>query len=220
MQKLKSFTNLKYLKINNTSITDNGLLSISNSIESLNLNNTGVGFEGLNQLLQNNELKTVYLWNTNINNDNQQKLSDLYTTNLNFGVSDFAKGVPLSSPEPISGQTMFSDSLKIEFYKPLGNPTIRYTLNGEDPDSLSTIYKNPFFISNSSNLKAKAFKSGWLDSKIGSVDFVKVEGILKDYILKTAPDNRYKNPKKLFDGIVGDINFRDCLLYTSDAADE
>ena len=209
LQKLKSFTNLKYLKINNTSITDNGLLSISNSIESLNLNNTGVGFEGLNQLLQNNELKTVYLWNTNINNDNQQKLSDLYTTNLNFGVSDFAKGVPLSSPEPISGQTMFSDSLKIEFYKPLGNPTIRYTLNGEDPDSLSTIYKNPFFISNSSNLKAKAFKSGWLDSKIGSVDFVKVEGILKDYILKTAPDNRYKNPKKLFDGIVGDINFRD-----------
>ena len=130
LQNLKSFTNLKYLKINNTSITDNGLLSISNSIESLNLNNTGVGFEGLNQLLQNNELKTVYLWNTNINNDNQQKLSDLYTTNLNFGVSDFAKGVPLSSPEPISGQTMFSDSLKIEFYKPLGNPTIRYTLNG------------------------------------------------------------------------------------------
>ena len=58
-------------------------------------------------------------------------------------------------------------------------------------------------------LKRKPFKSGWLDSKIGSVDFVKVEGILKDYILKTAPDNRYKNPKKLFDGIVGDINFRD-----------
>ena len=28
-------------------------------------------------------------------------------------------------------------------------------------------------------------------------------------MLKTTPDNRYKNPKKLFDGIVGDINFRD-----------
>ncbi|MDA8733733.1 chitobiase/beta-hexosaminidase C-terminal domain-containing protein [Flavobacteriaceae bacterium] len=206
---LKSFENLKYLKINNTSITDNGLLSVSPSVESLNLNNTDISFEGLKQLLQNNELKNVYLWNTNLNNENQQMLTDLYSANLNFGVSDFAKGVPLSSPEPISEQTMFSDSIKIEFYKPLGDPTIRYTINGEDPDSLSTIYKNPFFISNSANLKAKAFKSGWLDSKIGSVDFVKVEGILKDYILKTAPDNRYKNPKKLFDGIVGDINFRD-----------
>ena len=49
-----------------------------------------------------------------------KNLQTLYTANLNFGVSDFAKGVPLSSPEPISGQTMFSDSLKIEFYKPLG----------------------------------------------------------------------------------------------------
>ena len=209
LQKLKSFTSLKYLKINNTSVTDNGLLSISSSIESLNLNNTGVGFEGLNQLLQNNELKTVYLWNTNINNDNQQKLSDLYTTNLNFGVSDFAKGVPLSIPKPISGQTMFSDSLKIEFYKSLGNPTIRYTLNGKDPDSLSSLYSKPFSISSSLTLKTKAFKEGWLDSKVGVMDFIKVEGILKNYVLKTTPDNRYRHPKKLFDGIIGDINFRD-----------
>ena len=207
-QKTK-FANLKYLKINNTSIPDNGLLSVSPSVESLNLNNTDISFEGLKQLLQNNELKNVYLWNTNLNNENQQMLTDLYSVNLNFGVSDFAKGVPLSSPEPISEQTMFSDSIKIEFYKPLGDPTIRYTINGEDPDSLSTIYTNPFFISSTINLKAKAFKKGWLDSKIGTVDFVKVEGILKDYVLKTAPDNRYKNPKKLFDGIVGDINFRD-----------
>ena len=209
LQKLKSFTSLKYLKINNTSVTDNGLLSISNSIESLNLNNTGVGFEGLNQLLQNNELKTVYLWNTNINNDNQQKLSDLYTTNLNFGVSDFAKGVPLSIPKPISGQTMFSDSLKIEFYKSLGNPTIRYTLNGKDPDSLSSLYSKPFSISSSLTLKTKAFKEGWLDSKVGVMDFIKVEGILKNYVLKTTPDNRYRHPKKLFDGVIGGINFRD-----------
>jgi len=209
VSKLNSLKNLKYLKINNTSVTDNGLFSISSSVESLNLNKTDISYDGVNQLLQSNELKTVYLWNTNISNENQKKLSDTYSVNLNFGVSDFAKGVPLSIPATISEQTMFSDSLKIEFYKPLGNPTIRYTLNGDEPDSLSTIYKNPFFISKSLNLKAKAFKKGWLESNVGSVDLVKVNGILKDYVLKTAPDNRYKNPKKLFDGIVGDINFRD-----------
>ena len=104
---------------------------------------------------------------------------------------------------------MFSDSLQIEFYKPLGNPVIRYTLNGETPDSLSNLYTKPFSISSSLTLKAKAFKEGWLDSKIGASDYVKVEGILKDYVLKTTPDNRYRNTKKLFDGIVGDINFRD-----------
>ena len=128
-------------------------------------------------------MKNIYAWNTKIDDKKINKEKLLATIHL--GVKDFSKGVPLSEPITVSEQTMFSDSLKIEFYNPLGNPTIRYTLNGEDPDTLSTIYKNPFFISNSSNLKAKAFKSGWLDSKIGSVDFVKVEGILKDYILKT-----------------------------------
>jgi len=209
VSKLNSLKNLKYLKINNTKITDKGLSSISSSLESLNLNENKVSFDGLQELLSERTLQTVYLWNTNISDENQKKLLSLSTAELNFGVSDFAKGVPLSIPATISEQTMFSDSLKIEFYKPLGNPTIRYTLNGDEPDSLSTIYKNPFFISKSLNLKAKAFKKGWLESNVGSVDLVKVNGILKDYVLKTAPDNRYKNPKKLFDGIVGDINFRD-----------
>ena len=73
--------------------------------------------------MQSNELKNIYLWNTNIGNENQKKLSDTYSANLNFGVNDFAKGVPLSVPATISGQAMFSDSLKIEFYRPLGNPS-------------------------------------------------------------------------------------------------
>ena len=209
VSKLNSLKNLKYLKINNTKITDKGLSSISSSLESLNLNENKVSFDGLQEVLSEGTLQTVYLWNTNISDENQKKLLSLSTAELNFGVSDFAKGVPLSIPATISEQTMFSDSLKIEFYKPLGNPTIRYTLNGDEPDSLSTIYKNPFFISKSLNLKAKAFKKGWLESNVSSVDLVKVNGILKDYVLKTAPDNRYKNPKKLFDGIVWDINFRD-----------
>ena len=71
------------------------------------------------------------------------------------------------------------------------------------------MYKKPFTIKQSLTLKAKAFKKGWLDSKIEVIDYVKVEGILKDYVLKTMPDNRYRHPKKLFDGIIGDINFRD-----------
>ena len=155
----------------------------------------------------NVSLKNIYAWNTKIDDKTINKEKLLATIHL--GVKDFSKGVPLSEPITVSEQTMFSDSLKIEFYKPLGNPTIRYTLNGDDPDSLSTIYTKPFLISSSLNLKAKAFKKGWLDSKIGSVNFVRVEGILKNYILITKPDNRYKNPKKLFDGIVGNINFRD-----------
>ena len=209
VSKLNSLKNLKYLKINNTKITDRALSSISSSVESLNLNENKVSFDGLQEFLSDRTLQTVYLWNTKISDENQKKLLSLSNAELNFGVSDFSKGVPLSAPKPISEQTMFSDSLLIEFFKPLGNPTIRYTLDGTEPDSLSILYSKPFSISNSLTLKTKAFKEGWLDSKVGVMDFIKVEGILKNYVLKTTPDNRYRHPKKLFDGVIGGINFRD-----------
>ena len=174
MSKISSFESLQYLKINDTEITDKGLKSISSSVQSLNLNNNDIGFDSVMTLLENSNLKIVYLWNTNIDLDSQKILKNSSTASLNFGVTDFAKGVPLSSPKPISGQTMFSDSLKIEFYKPLGNPDIRYTLNGDEPDSLSLLYEKPFTIKQSLTLKAKAFKKGWLDSKVGVLDYVKV----------------------------------------------
>lgn len=44
--------------------------------------------------------------------------------------------------------------------------TIRYTTNGTDPTTSSTIYSSPITISNNTNLKAKAFKSGWTDSNV------------------------------------------------------
>ena len=50
VSKLNSLKNLKYLKINNTKITDKGLSSISSSLESLNLNENKVSFDGLQEL--------------------------------------------------------------------------------------------------------------------------------------------------------------------------
>jgi uncharacterized membrane protein len=205
--RLSKLENLKYLKVDNTSLIDISLKHLPKFLETLIINGNNISNDGLSFLEGNVSLKNIYAWNTNIDDEKINKENLLATVHL--GVKNFSKGVPLSEPITVSEQTMFSDSLKIEFYKPLGNPTIRYTLNGDDPDSLATIYTKPFLISSSLNLKAKAFKEGWLDSKIGSVDFVKVEGILKNYILITKPDNRYRNPKKLFDGIIGDINFRD-----------
>ena len=204
--RLSKLENLKYLKVDNTSIIDISLKHLPKLLETLIINGNNISNKGLIFLEGNKSLKNIYAWNTKINENliNKENTATIY-----LGVKDFSKGVPLSEPITVSEQTMFSDSLKIEFYNPLGNPTIRYTLNGEDPDSLSVIYTKPFLISSSLNLKAIAFKKGWLDSKISSVDFVKVEGILENYILKTSPDNRYKNPKKLFDGVVGDINFRE-----------
>ena len=72
----------------------------------------------------------------------------------------------------------------------------------------SLIYDKPIIIKSSVTLKAKAFKEGWLESSVSTIDLVKVEGILENYSLKTKPDNRYSHPEKLFDGIIGDTDFR------------
>ena len=206
--KLKNLKNLKYLKANDTKLTDEGLAYLTPSLESLILNNNKVSFKGVVKLLGQVKLKNLYLWNTSLSSQDQQKLVESYSTNFNFGVKDFAKGVPLSNPIPISDQTLFADSLQFEFYKSVGDPEIRYTLNGTEPDLSSLIYDKPIIIKSSVTLKAKAFKEGWLESSVSTIDLVKVEGILENYSLKTKPDNRYSHPEKLFDGIIGDTDFR------------
>ena len=49
--------------------------------------------------------------------------------------------------------------------------TIRFTTDGSDPDSSSTVYGAPININSSTTVKAKAFKSGWADSSIASAAY-------------------------------------------------
>ena len=61
--KLKNLKNLKYLKVNNTKLTDEGLAYLTPSLESLILNNNKVSFNGVVKLLEQVKLKNLYLWN-------------------------------------------------------------------------------------------------------------------------------------------------------------
>ena len=51
---------------------------------------------------------------------------------------------------------------------------IRYTLDGSDPTSDSLLYKTPFSISETTTVKAKAFKEDWFDSEIVSETFTRL----------------------------------------------
>ena len=209
ISKIKKLEKLTYLKINNTEITDKGLLSINKSIKSLNLNNTLVSYNGLNSFLVSSEVKNLYLWNTKISNDQESILKDRFSANLNFGIKDFSSNMPLLQPVVMAEPTLFTDSLLVEFYKPLGNPEIRYTTDGKEPDSLSNLYSKPFSINKSLTLKATAFKKGWEKSKPISIDYFETGGTFTKYSLKVSPSKTYSNPEKLFDRVLGSTNFRD-----------
>ena len=56
------------------------------------------------------------------------------------------------------------------------NPTYYYTLDGTEPDTLSTKYEGPFEVTRNCIVKAKGFQNGFIDSQVDSlvVDWFKV----------------------------------------------
>jgi hypothetical protein len=48
---------------------------------------------------------------------------------------------------------------------------IRYTVDGTDPNTNSTLYANPLYLASATTLKARAFKSGLLDSDVASASY-------------------------------------------------
>ena len=49
--------------------------------------------------------------------------------------------------------------------------TIRYTLDGSNPNSASALYSGPISISQTTTIKAKAFQDGWSDSATASAAY-------------------------------------------------
>ncbi|HSB93615.1 MAG TPA: FN3 associated domain-containing protein, partial [Flavitalea sp.] len=89
--------------------------------------------------------------------------------------------------------------------------TIRYTLDGTEPDSLnSPKYDGKVILDRNLVMKAKAFKPGWITSETVTKNFYK-SGLKVDSIaLVTAPDPGYKadGPKTLINAEKGELSYR------------
>ncbi len=77
----------------------------------------------------------------------------------------------VATPEidPDGGE--FEDEVEVSLSTTTSDATIRYTLNGSNPASSSTLYNGPFTLTSSATVKARAFKSGMTDSEVASAIF-------------------------------------------------
>lgn len=166
---LLDFPRLKHLRLDQTKISDDALSFLKNTaLEVLNLCNTKVTHQGVQNLLKVKPPKTVYAWNTAIDRDQQKQLASIAPSLIHFGTADlFSERLNLSPPELHNVNVIFEDTISVVFEKTkVKNINIHYTLDGSEPDENSAVYMGPILLNDSKMLKAKSIKKGWIDSPL------------------------------------------------------
>lgn len=198
----RKMKNLKTLRLDNTKVTDKAIKNIKRikNLEVINLFNTGVTDNGLKELLTEIQPEDIYVWKTDVTKEMAMNLQNEHEVVIHSGLEEgFVEmsqlDVPLVTPE----KTLFVDTVSLHIGSKFKNVTIRYTLNGDEPDSTSTIFRDPIIIDSTKTLKTRAFKKGWLTSEVLQKDYFKINHRIVDFTIKERPDNRYPDAGKLFD---------------------
>ncbi|MET2985076.1 FN3 associated domain-containing protein [Aureibaculum conchae] len=198
----KKMKNLKMLRLDNSSITDKAIKNIKaiKNLEVLNLFNTNITDNGLKELLAQIQPEDIYVWKTNVTKEMAMNLQKEHEVIIHSGLEEgFVEMSQLDVPTVTPEKTLFVDTVSLKISSKFKNVTVRYTLNGDDPDSTSAIFKDPIIIDKTEILKTRAFKKGWLTSEVLQKDYFKINHRITDYTIKERPDNRYPDAGKLFD---------------------
>ncbi|MES1217646.1 MAG: FN3 associated domain-containing protein [Bacteroidota bacterium] len=210
---ISSFTNLRKLNLDFTTVTGTTLAELKKliNLKSLSLSGTTVKPDQLKNLVSLPKLKMLYLWNTDVAAADIKKLQE---QNKNIAYQSGFKGdtVVLKLTPPIlenEDQVIVAATpVKLKHY--IHGTTIRYTLDGTEPDSLSSpIYDNKLEINSGVTIKAKAFKPGWIGSDVIEQHFFKSTYRPDSVVLVTPVDPKYKGNggKTLIDLEKSDLSF-------------
>ena len=211
LSRLDDFENLTYLNLNNTKLTTKKLQKLDLDIQTLILSNNNFDVSVFDKFISNPTNERVFAYNTISDLDLTKEISANSNDKIYFGVSldDFASNVPLKIPIITPSQTLFSSTVDIEVVSDITNPDYRYTINGDEPDSLSNLYVGPIKIDRSSNLKFKAFKKGSRPSPVQEVFYRKIAASITDFKLLSTTVEPYAAKNILSNNEVGSADFRD-----------
>ena len=211
ISRVDNFDNLTYLNLNNTKLTTKKLKKLDLDIQTLILSNNNFDVSIFDKFISNPTNERVFAYNTISDLDLTKEISANSNDKIYFGVSldDFASNVPLKIPIITPTQTLFSSPIDVEVVSDITNPDYRYTINGEEPDSLSNLYVGPIKIDRSSNLKFKAFKKGSRPSPVQEVFYRKIAAPITDFKLLSTTVEPYAAKNILSNNEVGSADFRD-----------
>lgn len=211
LSRVDNFENLTYLNLNNTKLTTKKIQKLDLDIQTLILSNNNFDVSVFDKFISNPTNERVFAYNTISDLDLTKEISANSNDKIYFGVSldDFASNVPLKIPIITPSQTLFSNTVDVEVVSDITNPDYRYTINGDEPDSLSNLYVGPIKIDRSSNLKFKAFKKGSRPSPVQEVFYRKIAAPITDFKLLSTTVEPYAAKNILSNNEVGSADFRD-----------
>lgn len=220
LKNLTLFPHVQKLHLQNMSIGDEGVKYLRDLpyLDVLNLSGTKVSAKTLDEISGWKNLKKLYLYNTVVSEESVNSLRkshpDLQVYNTQFDLTDSVYNAQLTTPVIKIDSPFFHTKANVTVKLSRGKVKYYYTLDGTEPTSEATLYKEPFQISKTGELKIKATMEGWKDSKVITFDLLRI-GKRPDHVtLETKPDPKYsgKLDSTLVDGRSGDFS-RDDKAY-------
>jgi hypothetical protein len=204
------FRNLEKLNLNFTKVSgDLTPLKSLTHLRSLSLSGTRVTAQSVAAVLTLPELKELFIWNTPVSDSDQLSLSKDYpNVSIVWKTSYDDRPTRLSMPS-VGNEDVLRRDEPLLLKHPMPGVTIRYTLDGTDPDSVNgQTFNSPIQITGTTNVKAYAIKEGWLPSQ--TYEMICFTQGLKptETKLLTKPDPQYpgEGAQSLTDGRKGNAD--------------
>lgn len=172
LKSIVRFENLRRLNLNFTDITGNGLqrLGLLHDLESLSISGTNVTYSELERLIPElRNLRTLSIWETSMRDTEIRELKSRFRyLTIYGGVSDEEIPVIKLNPPRLKNKSgVFEDAVVPQLFHPVKDVRIRFTIDGSEPDSsTSPLFDGGTILKASTQIKARAFKEGWLSSDV------------------------------------------------------
>lgn len=209
---LSALEHIEEIQLNFTGLSSDQLQPLTGlgSLRKLAVSGNQLDSESIAHLSEMTFLRELYIWQSGFSKEEKEQLQTaLSSTKIDFGFD--SKGViyALNPPKIEFEEVLFTESAEVKISHPISSVEIRYTLDGSEPDSISSlVYQGPISLSKTSQIRTKAYAPEWTGSEETKAILFKKGLEPKSYQLKTQPNVRYeaKGATTLFDGVKGKAN--------------
>lgn len=212
---LSEFPNLEEVQMNFADLSTKEIEALSKipNLKSLAISGNPLTEKDVATISKMSGLEKLYVWQNGLEEAQKNQMrNSLSTTEIDFGFNGAGKIYTLNAPKIEIGEKIFQDSVELIIKHPIPSVEIRYSLDGNELDSLSSpVYTKPIWLKTTSSIQAKAFAKEWKGSPTEKAIALKASFTPLADKLDKEPSDSYKGNgvSTLFDLSKGSIDHQD-----------